>query len=481
MNVKRNLLLLLFFAQTLVAFSLKPAVVEGNAPFAKNRQLRFYTCNDLLLQHRVLRATAPVDDKGYFKVQIPVEETSLLTIACNTTFGSFFVEPQKQYQVELSADEELLKLFEAQQFGYSIAIKMTAYDTAELNCKINRFEYYYNRFLYHYGDFFYRHIPQHTYDSLMSLFADKFSVNSLATDYYSVYVRYRLAYIDLLYDGKNTQKLYDKYLDNPYIFYNNTAYMEFFDQFFENYLYAGTKKISKKILYENINNRVNYYKLLDEMGKDPILVNEKIREMVFIKGMGELYGLSQEFNRTNILLLLYQMQKESKFAEHRIMAENMINHLMALKPKTEAPDFVLKDVYNSPVRLSDLKGKYVYLHFFTAYCEECIREMLILKSIQEEYKDTLQIVSIMLDFEPTGLYHFVTANKEFDWLFLHFDGNYDFIDAYGVYGLPLGILIDAQGKMVSSLAKSPAQGLRLQFLSIFPTPEKPKDSQRYRY
>jgi thiol-disulfide isomerase/thioredoxin len=481
MNIKKGLFLLYFLAQAAIGFCLKPVEIEGNAPFAKNGELRFYFYNDLLLQHRVLCATASVNENGYFKVQIPAIETSLLTIAYHTTYGQIFIEPEKHYKIELSADENLLKQIDAGLLGSAIYTKFISVDTSELNYKINRFERYYDLFLYSYAESLYQNIPQTTYDSLISLFTNKFPVNNDAIDYYSVYIKYKIAYIDLLYYHKEKQKLYDKYLDSPYVFYNNVAYMEFFDQFFEGYLYAGTTKIPKKVLYENINEKRNYYKLLDEMGKDPVLVNEKIREMVFIKGLGELYGLDHEFNRTNILVLLMQMEKESKFEEHRIMTKNMINHLTALKYKTEAPDFVLKDVYNSPVKLSDLKGKYVYLHFFSTYCEECIREMLVLKSIQEKYKDSLQIVSIMLDFEPTNLYHFVSAHKEFNWMFLHFDGNYAFIDAYGVYALPLGILIDSKGKIVSYPAKSPTQGLLMQIFSIFPSMEKPKEPSGYRY
>ena len=480
MSMKRSFLLLFLLLQFVNAIALKPVVIEGNAPFAKNEQLRFYFYNDLLLQHKTLCATTKVDNNGYFKVQIPANEVSLLTIAYNTTYGQFFVEPEKQYNIELSSDENLLKRIDADMLGGAINIKFTSVDTNELNYKINRFERYYSLFLYSYTNSI-RGVAQTAYDSLVSLLTSRFPVDNDAIDYYSVYVKYKLAYIDLIYYHKDIQKLYKKYLDIQHIFYDNVAFMEFFDRFFDNYLYAGTRKISKQILHENINEKRNYFKLLDEMGRDPVLVNEKIREMVFIKGMGELYEFRDEFSRTNILLMLNQIRKESKFQEHRTMAENSMNILLALNPKTEAPDFVLKDVYNSPVKLSDLKGKYVYLHFFSTYCEDCIREMLALKDIQATYRDSLQIVSIMLDFEQANLYHFVNTYKDFDWMFLHFDGNFSFIDAYGVYALPLGILIDSQGRIAGYPAKSPTQGLRMQIFNLFPAVEMPKESGSYRY
>jgi thiol-disulfide isomerase/thioredoxin len=175
------------------------------------------------------------------------------------------------------------------------------------------------------------------------------------------------------------------------------------------------------------------------------------------------------------------MTQVSKFKEHRDMAENMIHYLLDMKAGTTAPDFSLKDVHNSTVKLSDFKGKYVYLHFFSTYCEDCIREMPLLKQIKDLYKDNIQIISIMLDFEQTKLYHFVSEYKEFDWLFLHFSSNYDFLDAYKPYNLPFAVLINPEGIVVTSPAKSPLDdGFGMQFLSLFPQPEPQKQPQNRR-
>lgn len=481
MYFKKLLFLFIFFVQYVFVFAVKPVVIEGQASFAQKNQLRFYFYNDLSLKEKVLCASTNVDSEGHFRVEIPTNETVLLIIAFNTTYGYILIEPEKRYQVELSADENLLKRIDAELLGGMIETRIVPVDTAELNYKVNRFDKYFSYFLYLYSSYIYQNIPIPTYDSLIGLLTEKFPIDSASIDYYSVYVKYRIAEIDLLYYHKNKDKLYSKYLDSPHIFYNNIAYMDFFDSFFEGYLYTGTRKIPHKILYDNINLNRNYYKLLDEMGKESVLVNEKIRELVFIKGLGELYELDFEFSQNNILYLLFQMSKESKFEEHRKMSANLIKYLTKLKPETKAPDFVLKDIYNSSVSIGSFEGRYLYIHFFSTYCEDCIREMLVLKSIQEKYKDSLQIVSIMVDFEQANLYHFVNSHKEFDWTFLHFGGNFSFIDAYKVYGLPLGLLINSQGNIVSYPAKSPTQGLRRQIFAIFPMVETPPLLDKNRY
>jgi thiol-disulfide isomerase/thioredoxin len=481
-SIKSTLLLFVFLFQSVFIFALRPAVIEGQASFAKNSQLRFYFYNDLFLQEKMLCAITKTDKEGNFRVEIQTNETTLLFIAFQTTYGQLFIESEKQYKIELSVENEnLLKRIDADMLGNGINVRITTTDTTDLNYKINRFDWYYNHFLYLYDQKIFQKVPEHEYDSLLGLLTKKFPVNEKFIDYYSVYVRYKIANIDLLYYNKNKEKLYNKYLNSEYIFYNNIAYMEFFNDFFDGYLYSGMGKVPRSVLYENINEKRDYYKLLDEMGKDPLFVNEKIRELVFIKELGELYASDKEFSQTNILFFLSQMNKISKFAEHKKMANNLIQNLTKLKYGTKTPDFELKDIYNSTVKISSFEGRYLYLHFFSTYCEECIRDMLVLKMLYEKYKDSLRIVSIMVDFEQASLYHFVNTYKEFTWTFLHFGGNYSFIDVYGIYSLPIGVLIDSQGKIVTYPAKSPKQGLAEQIFSIFPSIETPKQPDRNRY
>ena len=466
--------------QSLVLQALSPVVIEGTAAFAKEKKIRFYLYNDLLLQQRVMVKEANVNKDGFFRTEILIYETALLSIAYNTNYGSIYIEPEKKYTIELLAEEEMLPFINAEMLGGGLKTKILPIDTAELNYKINRFDRYFNYFVSIFGENL-RSQPPAKYDSLKHLLTDRFPYNADAIDYYSVYLKYKMAYVDLLYYQKDKDKMYDKYLNTKYIFYNNTAYMEFFDQFFEDYLYAGSRKITKPTLYQDINEKCDYYKLLDDLGKDPVLQNEVIREMALIKALGELYGMDKEFSQHNILLILKKITEVSKFKEHRIMAENLIRYLLNMKAGTTAPDFSLKDIHKSTVKLSDFQGKYVYLHFFSTYCEDCIREMMSLKRIKDIYKDNIQIISIMLDFEQEKLYHFVNEYKQFNWLFLHFSSNYEFLDAYKPYNLPLSVLISPEGLIVSYPAKSPMdEGFGQQFFTLFPQVELPKQTQNKR-
>jgi cytochrome c biogenesis protein CcmG, thiol:disulfide interchange protein DsbE len=52
-----------------------------------------------------------------------------------------------------------------------------------------------------------------------------------------------------------------------------------------------------------------------------------------------------------------------------------------------APDFTLNDLDGKPVRLSDLKGKAVFVNFFATWCQDCRTEMPDIEKTWQAYKD----------------------------------------------------------------------------------------------
>lgn len=466
-----KILCISFMLLSMSAWALKPVTIKGKVDFANKGLVRVYVYEDLITYKRTQIQQADIKEDSTFSLQIQIEETQLIELAYNMVAGTLFVEPEKTYQLHLSADTRFLPYIDATIMGGNLLVKFDHVDTAELNYKIARFDRYYDYFCINYGEFLYTNMTQEHYDSLVNMLKVRFPDNYNPLNYYSTYIHYRYAELDRMFYSKNKLKIYNQYLTDNYIHYNNIAYMEFFNNFFDKYLYGTSKYIEKSMLYNNINNKRNSYRLLDALGKDPILVNEVIREMVLIKGLGEIYG-NDEFSQENILFLLNQMTNATKFVQHKQMAENQIKQLTKLRPGSVAPNFEVKDVYRVKVTLDDYKGKYVFIHFFATYNVESIREMLILKDMYAHLKDSLEIVSVMLDFEYSKLYHFVNEYKDFDWTFVHCDGNFAMIDSYDAYSLPMGVLIDAKGKIIACPTKSVSDGLLMQIYTLFPAMEE---------
>lgn len=74
-----------------------------------------------------------------------------------------------------------------------------------------------------------------------------------------------------------------------------------------------------------------------------------------------------------------------------------------------APDFELETFTGEKVKLSDFKGKKIFLNFWASWCKPCKQEMPDMQKFYEKYKDEVEIVAINL----TGKENNETNAKQF--------------------------------------------------------------------
>ncbi len=64
----------------------------------------------------------------------------------------------------------------------------------------------------------------------------------------------------------------------------------------------------------------------------------------------------------------------------------------------KAPDFIIKDMSNTNISLSDLKGSYLLIDFWASWCGPCRKNNPHLKTLYYKYKDKgLKVLSISVD------------------------------------------------------------------------------------
>ncbi|NVO04389.1 MAG: TlpA family protein disulfide reductase, partial [Bacteroidetes bacterium] len=230
---------------------------------------------------------------------------------------------------------------------------------------------------------------------------------------------------------------------------------------FKKYLTSTATKVTPSDLELCINLNKNYTALLDSLGKDSILLNEVLRETVLAKGLGELYKLNS-FDKKNIIFMLSEISKKTKFPEISIIASNLVYNLTKLEPGTIAPSFSLPDINNLKYSLSDFKGKYVYLNFFTTNNLPCISEFQLMNQLKIDFGKDIEIISISVDKEILKLDYYL-EKKSFNWLFLHFNNDYDLLEKYEAKSYPLFVLIDREGKILLNQAPMPSENVKKYF------------------
>lgn len=123
--------------------------------------------------------------------------------------------------------------------------------------------------------------------------------------------------------------------------------------------------------------------------------------------------------------------------------------------KTPAIDFELKDQYGKTHKLSDYKGKVVFLNFWATWCPPCKMEMPDIQKIYEKYEkqgEESEVVVLSVAAPNTqdekdidGIKAFLEENG-YTYPVLMDDGGYTF-GAYRISSLPTTFMIDKEGNV----------------------------------
>lgn len=114
-----------------------------------------------------------------------------------------------------------------------------------------------------------------------------------------------------------------------------------------------------------------------------------------------------------------------------------------------APDFILVDLEGNKHRLSDYKGKGVFLNFWGTYCKPCEREMPYIDNQYKQFKDKgVQVLAVDVSEPKLVVNKFVQRHGLSFPVMIDKDGQVQ--SAYGINPLPITFLIDKDGKVVKS-------------------------------
>lgn len=120
-----------------------------------------------------------------------------------------------------------------------------------------------------------------------------------------------------------------------------------------------------------------------------------------------------------------------------------------VKPGDDMADTDLYDLNGGIHHLSDYKGKYLLLDFWSRGCGPCRMAVPEMREIAEQYKERLTVVSVNIDGEKN--WREVSEEENLTWENLHDRQGQDGLYArYGVRGIPHYVWISPEGKILGS-------------------------------
>lgn len=164
----------------------------------------------------------------------------------------------------------------------------------------------------------------------------------------------------------------------------------------------------------------------------------------------------------NVVKLAGTLDKEIASEDFKNVIREDVARWEKIGPGKSAPDFAGITPDGKKLKLSDLRGKIVYIDIWATWCGPCIGEFPDSKKVQAEFKNNDQIAFLYVSVDrdtlawkkmvagdkvPTGL-HMLNGP----------DAPESIWNLYHVWGIPRYLLIDAQGRMVATHAARPSSG-----------------------
>lgn len=231
------------------------------------------------------------------------------------------------------------------------------------------------------------------------------------------------------------------------------AFNSYFKQFALNYLSRGAME---KYNAGSDKSVIRYFEyILDVMCEK--ISSEKIKSILVSEFMPQVLKDAGIADMRPFVSKLEKCCSDQKLIESvkRIAGQNA-----ALYPGELAPDAVFYDASGTKSRISDYKGKVLYIDTWATWCGPCKREIPYLKTLEEEYHGkNVQFISVSTDKDINAWKNFI-VKEQMGGLQLHQSDNFEetISKLYLVNSIPRFIIIDKAGRIVNADGPRPSSG-----------------------
>jgi len=455
---------LVFFISFAISASGQNVTIKGTAKGAEGKLIILKSYSDYFTMNEQYLAKSIIDSSGNFTISCYIPSATTVVVHIEYYSGEMYLEQNKTYTIEIKNLVFNAKFDKVNHNlnPFNCYIKVLSNDKDELNKLTQKLNIMYNTFIRDNIFILKKKEILSKVDTFLIAVNDTFAETK--NPFFNDYLKYRMASLKLLTNYSDSYILMLDYLYNKPILYDNIEYFSFIKNYFDDYFSNLTHPILVSDFYMPVNTNRNLSELLDMLGKDTLFVNEKLREVIMLNTLNTLYA-SNDFSKKNILEILKTFSVTSKFEIHKRIARSMISYLTRFDKGSPAPDFELKSTNNVNVKLSDFRGKYVYLNFYASWCLNCKDEMELMKKLRQNFDNDVVFISISVDREFMTTYHFAREQK-YNWMFLHLNSDYDLLESYAVYAYPDFVLIDKSGNFIQCPAMKPSDNIELYLTNL---------------
>lgn len=182
--------------------------------------------------------------------------------------------------------------------------------------------------------------------------------------------------------------------------------------------------------------------------------SEKVRNLYVLPLL--IWELKQKGYTGEIQNLLDDIELCSKTEATIQKAKELKAEYYPVRVGEMAPDFEMENEYGKMVKLSDFRGKVVFIDVWATWCGECVEGLPYFMALRDQYKDRKDVVFLTISddgIEAKSCWLKFLKEKKYSGKVPHLliNNNKDrFEKDYCITGIPRYILIDKEGKIVNA-------------------------------
>ncbi len=465
--------------------------IAGSVDGVKSGVVAAFVVDDYISEKRTLLQSAEISSKGEFVLSFDLSETRAVIISINRVEGILYSSPSESYQIVFPS----VKTAEVKKFDRtSVELIIKNDRPMSLNYIIKRFNGDFAEFLNeHFYDFaineyrgsgvYLKSIgekvtqtdlyktsekkdtlvvqPAVGFSSVIAAFESKVNEDYSAfyTDvFFHDYVTYSLAELELM-AGKKRSDFYIEYFMSQSMRLHNPAFMSCFEVFYSNFLTTGKKEKQSEII-KCINQERNAVKLISLFENDSAALSNQIRTLAVIKGLKDIY-FNKTFTRSAIEKTLNNIPSDSP--ELKAIASNTFNELKKCKEGWLLDDLTLVDESEKKWVLSEHRELPTYILFYAAWNSGSLKELQVMKNLQDKYGKYVNFVAISMDDEYIDFRTYLETHTDQKFTFLFGNGDPLLTQKCNISAIPYALIIDKDGLIMYPFTRLPSQGIQMEF------------------
>jgi thiol-disulfide isomerase/thioredoxin len=425
--------------------------IKACAEGSENRTARLYL-EDAITRFQWKVDEQPIDQNGCFQLSVDLSETLKAYIKIDFYQTYIYLQPDEIYTLifdpfDFRIDERI-NPFRLDQF---LSYRFEEADSNELNRLIWRFENMFDQFLMSRSAE--EGVTREAYNNFRNQVFETFAYSGHG--YFLDFKRYALADMERIFNLTSRANLFSTYIEDKEILYNNTAFADFITEYYANY-FPQQIRYNRNVFMDQINRASDLSGIMDSLGRDTTLQNEKLREFVFLLGLSDLWH-NPEIRRSSILRLLMDIETTTKFNENSVLANMIVQTLLRYEPGVNKADFRFWDFLRNSrydfSRSSNLK----YILFVNSLCGSCDAEISIMRTIAERFENNVDFYVVNCDYEENR----ALRNRPRDLgniTYLHFNKDFETLENLGIMDYPIAILLDDENIIQSYYFPLPSRG-----------------------